>query len=174
MKKYVYALVVLGGVLMLSGCNDLPKPQMDAKAEPVPDTEDSSVSVALESENNSESEKVTVVDQIDREFKHLSFYTKEGVKTDNPLIGEEGEGETYVIFYSSDCIYCKAAEPELATIAEKQGIEMKAIDVKGKEDVWEQMKLQGVPTVIKYVDGEELHRAVGYDIGMYSEYMEVE
>lgn len=66
-----------------------------------------------------------------------------------------------VYFYSPTCSYCKKTTPVLMPLVEKEGIELKKMNVLEFPKEKKKYNLEGVPTVIHYKNGEEVGRIVG-------------
>lgn len=66
-----------------------------------------------------------------------------------------------VYFYSPTCIHCQRTTPILVPVAEELNIDIKKLNLLEFEDEWGTYGIEGTPTLIHYVDGEEVERMSG-------------
>lgn len=71
-----------------------------------------------------------------------------------------GEDMT-VYFYSPTCIHCQRATPILVPLAEELNVDIKKLNLLEFEDEWATYDIEGTPTLVHYVDGEEVERISG-------------
>ncbi|RSK26224.1 thioredoxin [Bacillus sp. HMF5848] len=67
-----------------------------------------------------------------------------------------------VYFYSPTCPACVKTAPILVPLAEDMGIDLKMFNVLEFPEAWDTYGLEGTPTLIHFVDGQEANRTVGY------------
>ncbi len=73
----------------------------------------------------------------------------------------EEKKEVYVYFFSPACPHCKETTPVLMPLAKELGIDLKLYNVLEFEQGWQDYKIEGTPTVVHFVDGQEKNRVVG-------------
>lgn len=66
-----------------------------------------------------------------------------------------------VYFYSPTCIHCQKTTPVLVPLAEELSIEVNKLNLLEFDEKWNTYNIQGTPTLVKYVDGEEVERIDG-------------
>jgi thiol-disulfide isomerase/thioredoxin len=66
-----------------------------------------------------------------------------------------------VYFYSSDCPHCKVATPVLMPLAEEMGIDIVQYNLLEFPEGWDQYRIDGTPTLVRYEDGVEINRMDG-------------
>lgn len=67
-----------------------------------------------------------------------------------------------VYYYSPTCSHCKKTTPILMPLAEDMGIDVVQFNLLEFEDGWNQYGIEGTPTLVRYVDGQEVARIDGY------------
>lgn len=76
-------------------------------------------------------------------------------------------------FYNDTCGPCKAIEEGLRSACGKHHVECYSMNVANCEEVCEDFKIKSVPTVIAFLNGNELGRFVGYkNEGEISDWLE--
>jgi thiol-disulfide isomerase/thioredoxin len=66
-----------------------------------------------------------------------------------------------VYFYSSDCPHCKVATPVLMPLAEEMGIDIVQYNLLEFPQGWDQYRINGTPTLVRFEDGVETERIDG-------------
>lgn len=70
--------------------------------------------------------------------------------------------ETFTLyFYSSDCIYCMEATPNLVSLSKELNIDIPQFNLMEFPEGWEQYNIKYTPTLVQYVDGVEINRVIG-------------
>lgn len=70
--------------------------------------------------------------------------------------------ETFTLyFYSSDCIYCMEATPNLVSLSKELNIDIPQFNLMEFPEGWVQYDIEYTPTLVQYVDGVEINRVVG-------------
>lgn len=71
--------------------------------------------------------------------------------------------EVLVDLYAEWCGPCKMIGPILDKVAaDEKNVEIVKVDVDKDQDFAKSLEVQGVPTLIKFVDGKEVARHVGF------------
>jgi thioredoxin 1 len=66
-----------------------------------------------------------------------------------------------VYFFSPTCSFCKLATPKLMPLAEEMNIHIDQYNVLEFEQGWDQYRISGTPTLIRFEDGVEVARIDG-------------
>ncbi|MGG2067092.1 thioredoxin family protein [Bacillus sp. S14(2024)] len=67
-----------------------------------------------------------------------------------------------IYFYQTDCVHCKKVSPIIVPMAKDMNIDMKVIDLENQPNaVWDEFKIEGTPTIIRFKDGKEVSRIDG-------------
>ncbi len=78
------------------------------------------------------------------------------------LEDELTKGETLTVyFYSPTCSYCKETTPRLMPLAEEHDIEIVQYNLLEFRQGWDDYQIDHTPTLVHYVDGEEVGRVTG-------------
>ncbi|MFB6163988.1 MAG: thioredoxin [Haloarculaceae archaeon] len=72
-----------------------------------------------------------------------------------------GSGTVLVDFYADWCGPCKMLEPTVETIAAETDATVAKVDIDALQGLAQQYQVQGVPTLLLFVDGEPAERMVG-------------
>lgn len=76
--------------------------------------------------------------------------------------------EDFVVYYfSPTCPHCKKTTPELMPAAEEAGVEIGQFNLLEFEDGWQKYGIESTPTLVKYENGKEVDRVVGYNDGAF-------
>jgi thioredoxin len=69
-----------------------------------------------------------------------------------------------VDFWAEWCSPCRMVTPVLAALAEQWAgrIVVRKIDVDQFEGIWDRFNFRGIPAMILFKDGEEIHRVIGF------------
>jgi thioredoxin len=69
-----------------------------------------------------------------------------------------------VDFWAQWCGPCRMVTPVLAGLAEQWAgrIVVRKIDVDQFDGIWERFNFRGIPAMILFKDGEEIHRVIGF------------
>ncbi|UTR11203.1 thioredoxin family protein [Evansella sp. LMS18] len=71
------------------------------------------------------------------------------------------EEDIMVYFYSPTCEYCNLATPQIVSVAEELGTEVKMFNLLEFEQGWEEYKIDGTPTLVHFETGREIARVSG-------------
>ncbi len=75
----------------------------------------------------------------------------------------EREGGTIVVdFYADWCAPCRAIAPALADLATVHGAHVIKVNVDDEPQLAEKYEIQSIPTVIRFDEGREVSRSVGF------------
>ncbi|MFX3622963.1 MAG: thioredoxin family protein [Ectobacillus sp.] len=66
-----------------------------------------------------------------------------------------------IYFYQPTCTYCQKVSPIIVPMAKDMDIDMKVLDLQKYSTGWDEFKIEGTPTVVRYKDGKEVDRIVG-------------
>ncbi|MFD0772114.1 thioredoxin family protein [Bacillus sp. CGMCC 1.60114] len=67
-----------------------------------------------------------------------------------------------IYFYQTDCPHCKRVSPIVIPMAKDMNIDMKVIDLENEPNaVWDEFKITGTPTIIRFKEGKEVSRIEG-------------
>lgn len=67
-----------------------------------------------------------------------------------------------IYFYQTDCVHCKKVSPIVIPMAKDMNIDMKVIDLENEPiAVWDEFKITGTPTIIRFKEGKEVSRIEG-------------
>jgi thioredoxin 1 len=72
-----------------------------------------------------------------------------------------GQGSVLIEFYRTGCPSCRLMAPAVKDAADRLGVKLLLADAGANQAVGEQLKIDAVPTVIMFTDGEERGRLVG-------------
>ncbi|MFE1596856.1 thioredoxin family protein [Nocardia sp. NPDC058705] len=69
-----------------------------------------------------------------------------------------------VDFWAAWCGPCRQVTPVLASLAEQWAgrVLVRKIDVDQFEGIWEKFEFRGIPAMLMFKDGEEIHRVIGF------------
>ncbi|WP_110113879.1 thioredoxin family protein [Bacillus sp. CGMCC 1.16541] len=73
----------------------------------------------------------------------------------------ENKETVTVYFYSPLCEHCKKATPVVAPLAEDMGVDLQKFNLLEFDSMWDKYGIESTPTIIHYVDGQEVDRLVG-------------
>lgn len=73
---------------------------------------------------------------------------------------KEGKDQT-IYFYQTSCTHCQKVSPIIVPMTKDMGIDMKVLDLEKEPDGWDEFKIEGTPTIIRYKDGKEVSRISG-------------
>jgi thioredoxin len=85
--------------------------------------------------------------------------------TPEDITAESSAGVPLLVdFWAEWCGPCRMVTPVLAELAEKWAgrIVIRKIDVDQFEGIWERFDFRGIPAMIMFKDGEEIHRVIGF------------
>ena len=85
--------------------------------------------------------------------------------TPDDITAESSTGIPLLIdFWAEWCAPCRMVTPVLAALAEEWAgrILIRKIDVDQFEGIWERFDFRGIPAMIMFKDGEEIHRVIGF------------
>ena len=88
----------------------------------------------------------------------------EPVHVDSKADLERLAGEHHIVladFYADWCGPCKMLEPTVREIAQQTDAAVAKVDVDALPGLAQEMRVQGVPSLFLYVDGEPVERLVG-------------
>ncbi|WP_088033298.1 thioredoxin family protein [Evansella clarkii] len=71
------------------------------------------------------------------------------------------EEKVTVYFYSPTCEYCNLATPQIVSVAEELGTEVKMFNLLEFEQGWREYEIDGTPTLVHYENGRETARIDG-------------
>ena len=74
----------------------------------------------------------------------------------------ETDVTTTVYFYSPLCDACKAASPIIVPAADEMEVDLKLYNILEFEQGWDDYNIRATPTVIHFVNGQEVNRVEGY------------
>lgn len=69
--------------------------------------------------------------------------------------------DLYVYFFSPACPHCKKTTPILVPVAKEFGVDLKMYNVLEFEQGWKDYNIEGTPTLVHFVNGQEKSRVVG-------------
>lgn len=90
------------------------------------------------------------------------------------------EGIQYVYFYQDNCEWCKKATPVIEQAATETSTAITRLEItkEDNQDIWDKYDIEGTPTIIKFEDGKEINRLVGYEevdsLNYYKNFLEGE
>lgn len=96
---------------------------------------------------------------------YLSARDKLTAITPEDITAESSTGVPLLIdFWAEWCAPCRMVTPVLAGLAEEWAgrIVIRKIDVDQFEGIWEQFNFRGIPAMIMFKDGQEIHRVIGF------------
>jgi thioredoxin 1 len=73
----------------------------------------------------------------------------------------ENKEDLTVYFFSPTCSHCQAATPKLMPLAEEMNIHIDQYNVLEFEQGWDQYRISGTPTLIRFENGVEVARIDG-------------
>ena len=85
--------------------------------------------------------------------------------TPDDITAESSTGVPLLVdFWAEWCGPCRMVTPVLAGLAEQWAgrIVVRKIDVDQFEGIWERFNFRGIPAMILFKDGEEVHRVIGF------------
>jgi thioredoxin len=85
--------------------------------------------------------------------------------TPEDITAESSMGVPLLVdFWAEWCGPCRMVTPVLAELAEQWAgrIVVRKIDVDQFEGIWERFNFRGIPAMIMFKDGEEIHRVIGF------------
>ena len=85
--------------------------------------------------------------------------------TPDDITAESSTGVPLLVdFWAEWCGPCRMVTPVLAGLAEQWSgrIVVRKIDVDRFEGIWERFNFRGIPAMILFQDGEEVHRVIGF------------
>jgi thioredoxin len=85
--------------------------------------------------------------------------------TPEDITAESSTGVPLLVdFWAEWCGPCRMVTPVLAGLAEQWAgrIVVRKIDVDQFEGIWERFNFRGIPAMIMFKDGEEIHRVIGF------------
>jgi thioredoxin len=143
---------LIGSVREASGDHDAPGPRFDditnwvrSKGEPVP------------------------ADVLTQEAKDKQAYLvardRLSAITPEDITAESSTGVPLLVdFWAEWCGPCRMVTPVLAGLAEQWAgrIVVRKIDVDQFEGIWERFNFRGIPAMIMFKDGQEIHRVIGF------------
>jgi thioredoxin len=143
---------LLGAVGEACGEHDAPGPRFDeltswvrAKGEPVP-------------------ADVLAQDAKDKQAYAIARDKLTAITPDD-ITAESSTGVPLLVdFWAGWCGPCRMVTPVLAGLAEQWAgrIVVRKIDVDQFEGIWERFNFRGIPAMIMFKDGEEVHRVIGF------------
>ncbi|MHC0036859.1 thioredoxin family protein [Pseudoneobacillus sp. C159] len=78
-----------------------------------------------------------------------------------------------VYFFSPECSHCKVATPILMPLADEMSIHIDQYNILEFEQGWDQYRIDGTPTLVRYKDGKEVARIDGArDAAQYRQWLE--
>jgi thioredoxin len=85
--------------------------------------------------------------------------------TPEDITAESSTGVPLLVdFWAEWCGPCRMVTPVLAALAEQWAgrIAVRKIDVDQFDGIWERFNFRGIPAMIMFKDGEEIHRVIGF------------
>jgi thioredoxin len=85
--------------------------------------------------------------------------------TPEDIVAESSTGVPLLVdFWAEWCGPCRMVTPVLAGLAEQWAgrIVVRKIDVDQFDGIWEQFNFRGIPAMIMFKDGKEIHRVIGF------------
>jgi thioredoxin len=85
--------------------------------------------------------------------------------TPDDIAAESSTGVPLLVdFWAEWCGPCRMVTPVLAGLAEQWAgrIVVRKIDVDQFDGIWERFNFRGIPTMIMFKDGKEIHRVIGF------------
>ena len=71
------------------------------------------------------------------------------------------ESDLLLYFRKDGCIPCKRMAPIVEEICQDNGVKLIYNDFEGHKDIFKEYGVQGIPTIIRIKDGEEVGRLTG-------------
>lgn len=68
---------------------------------------------------------------------------------------------TTVYFFSPTCQYCKETTPIVAPLTKEMGIDLVQYNILEFTEGWEKYGIEATPTIVHYINGQEVGRLVG-------------
>jgi thioredoxin len=85
--------------------------------------------------------------------------------TPEDIVAESSTGVPLLVdFWAEWCGPCRMVTPVLAGLAEQWAgrIVVRKIDVDQFDGIWEQFNFRGIPAMLMFKDGKEIHRVIGF------------
>jgi thioredoxin len=85
--------------------------------------------------------------------------------TPEDITAESSAGVPLLVdFWAEWCGPCRMVTPVLAGLAEQWAgrIVIRKIDVDQFDGIWERFNFRGIPAMIMFKDGQEIHRVIGF------------
>ncbi|MCP1122458.1 thioredoxin family protein [Bacillus sp. 3103sda1] len=101
---------------------------------------------------------VTKVEQ--KQENKTDYYTNKISLEDLQKNVKEKKDQT-IYFYQTNCVHCQKVSPIIVPMAKDMNIDMKVIDLEKYPTGWDEFKITGTPTIIRFKEGKEVSRIEG-------------
>ncbi|HEX2286861.1 MAG TPA: thioredoxin domain-containing protein [Mycobacterium sp.] len=143
---------LIGAVRQACGTHDAPGPRFDeftswarSKGQPVPAD--------------------VLAQEIQEEQAYLAARDTLTAITPDDIAAESSTGVPLLVdFWAEWCGPCRMVTPVLAGLAEQWAgrIVVRKIDVDQFDGIWERFNFRGIPAMLLFKDGQEIHRVIGF------------